>query len=167
MSQCQAPSAPKPCQAARGDCSWSNAAKPGALHSGSHPSSVTRDTVVLRADEHVGGPQPAILARTAVAQEQTVVRQGTTECHRGLGLQGDDVTEKCTWQSTRTQGTQSRDRARRAPLPQHRAAGIPMGAPAACLAKGESQRRPGRKPERGRLFFCLVRLKALVWHRSL
>ena len=33
-------------------------------------SSVARDNVVLHTDGHVGGPQPAILARTAVAQER-------------------------------------------------------------------------------------------------
>ena len=59
MSQCQAPSAPEACQAARG-CSWRRAAKTGAPHSDSHPSSVTRDNVVLRADEHVGGPRHTI-----------------------------------------------------------------------------------------------------------
>ena len=39
-------------------------------------------TVVLRSDEHVGGPQPAILARIVVEQEQAGVRQGTTECRK-------------------------------------------------------------------------------------
>ena len=145
MSQCQAPSAPKACQAAHGDCSWSNAAKTGALHSGSHPSSVTRDNVVLRTDEHVGGPQ-----------------RGAIE-GPWLGLQGDDLTEKPwhrtsssafhrTWQSARTQG----DCARGAPLPRHnslqghwkwQSSGLlgPMGTPAACLVKARVS-VPARAP---------------------
>ena len=38
---------------------WCRAAKTGKLHSGSYPSSIARDNVVLRTDEHVGGPPPS------------------------------------------------------------------------------------------------------------
>ena len=49
----------------------SDAAKTGALHGGSHPSTVTRrDHVVLHTDGHVGGPQPATLARIVTGQGQ-------------------------------------------------------------------------------------------------
>ena len=57
-----------------------------ALHGGSNPSSVTGDHVALHIAEHEGKPQPAILARIAVEQEQKWVRLGTVEVPSRAGM---------------------------------------------------------------------------------
>ena len=68
MSQCQAPSAPGPArrgQVAHNVCSWRRAAKTGALHEGSDPSSVAWANMVFHAHGHVGGPQRGPASHTS------------------------------------------------------------------------------------------------------